>query len=168
MSDFVHDPAPQVQVINGPEGSVVVTAENSDMVHRTAEQTQEVIELQAKQAEEMTELNEAHAEANAEVPEGEPLEEVEAPVPYRASTVAGEKAAVEQLLTEGKITEEEKDERIAEIDAIAEEVPEPIPPLTPADVETTEEVLEEEVPEDPTLEGDAPVETDTPPVIQLG
>jgi hypothetical protein len=121
VSDFVHDPNPTVAVINQPEGSVLVTTENSDFMHRTAEQTAEEMTLKAEQAAEVAELQEKHVEENAKVEEGEPLEEVEPPVPYRASTPESDKAATDQLLEEGKITEDEHKERVAEIAKIAKD-----------------------------------------------
>jgi hypothetical protein len=121
VSDFVHDPNPTVAVINQPEGSVTVTTENSDFAHRTAEQTAEEMNLKAEQAAEVAKLQESHAEENAKVPEGEPLEEVEPPVPYRASTPESDKAATDQLLEEGKITEDEHKERVADIAKIAKD-----------------------------------------------
>jgi cell division septum initiation protein DivIVA len=120
MSDFVHDPTPAAVVVNTPEGSVVVTQETSDMVHRTAEQTAEVIELQTEHAEALTELQEKHMEDNAKVEEGTPLE----PTPivhYRATTPEQDKNNVESLFRKGEISEEERDARFAEIDKIAEE-----------------------------------------------
>ena len=121
MSDFVHDPNPTVAVINQPEGSVTVTTENSDFMHRTTEQTAEEVALKQEHANEVAELQEKHAEENAKVPEGEPLEEVEPPVPYRASTPESDKAATDQLLEEGKITEDEHKERVADIAKIAKD-----------------------------------------------
>ena len=119
MSDFVHDPNPTVAVINQPEGSILVTTENSDFAHKTAEQTAEEMTLKSEQAAEVAELHEKHAEENAKVPEGEPLEEVEPPVPYRASTPESDKQVTDQLLEEGKITEDEHKERVADIAKIA-------------------------------------------------
>jgi len=134
VSDFVHDPNPTVAVINQPEGSVTVTTENSDFMHKTAEQSAEEMTLKQEHANEVAELNEKHAEENAKIEEGEPLEPVEV-VPYRASTPESDKANVDQLLEEGKITEEEHKDRVAEIAKIArdetltpkEPKPEPVP-----------------------------------------
>jgi hypothetical protein len=136
VSDFVHDPNPTVAVINQPEGSVLVTTENSDFAHRTAEQTAEEMNLKAEQAAEVAKLQESHAEENAKVPEGEPLEEVEPPVPYRASTPESDKAATDQLLEEGKITEEEHKERVADIAKIAKD--ETLTPVEPKPAPTPE------------------------------
>lgn len=33
MSDFVHDPEPQVVVVNGPEGSTTIEQDTSDFAH---------------------------------------------------------------------------------------------------------------------------------------
>lgn len=111
----------------------MVTQENSDFQHRTAEQTAEEMEMKQGHASEVAELQESHAEENAKVEEGEPLEEQPAPVPYRASTPESDKAATDQLLEEGKITEDEHKERVADIAKIAKDEtltpqePEPAP-----------------------------------------
>jgi hypothetical protein len=120
VSDFVHDPTPVVAVVNTPQGSVMVTQENSDMVHRTPDQTAEEMQLKAKQAEEVTKLQETHQVDNAKIAEGTPLEQVPV-VHYRASTVSSDKGAVNQLFAEHKISEEDRDERLKEIDRIAKE-----------------------------------------------
>lgn len=120
MSDFVHDPTPIVTVINQPEGAVMVTQENSDMMHRTAEQTAEELQLKAEHAEEITKLQEEHMDQNQKIEEGTPLEAPDV-VPYRASTVDSDKAAVNQLFAENKISEEGRDARLKEIDEIAKD-----------------------------------------------
>jgi len=120
VSDFVHDPNPTVAVINTPQGSVLVSEENSDMMHRTPEQTAEEMALKTKQAEEITKLQGDHVEANSKMAEGTPLEQTPV-VHYRASTVSSDKAAVNQLFADHKISEEDRDERLKEIDSIAKE-----------------------------------------------
>lgn len=164
MSDFVHDPTPTTAVINGPEGSSVISIENSDLAHRTKEQSVEVAELQASQAEEMANLNLQHAEDNtaaaqseAATESAEPVEQEPAPVPYRASTPESDKANVEQLFKEGKITEEQMNERFAEIDAIAAD-----PTLSPQEPEP-EPTPEPEPPVEPPVEGVTPIVE--PPVV---
>lgn len=93
MSDFVHSDVPQVVVINGPEGSTTVEQENSDLAH---------VELGDNMV---------------------PAEEIDVPdpVPYRATTPEQDQANVDQLLKEGKITEEEHAKRSKEIAAIAKD-----------------------------------------------
>jgi hypothetical protein len=166
MSDFVHDPNPLTAVINGPQGSTVVTQENSSLFHPTQEQIDERNALLAEQAEALAELNQKQLEEATTVdPEAEPVQpEEEAPVPYRASTVAGDKAAVQALVDTNKITQEEADKRMAEIDEIAAdptlsppEEPEPETPpeepTVPTETTTTEEPPTEPTPDSPLVLG---------------
>ena len=115
MSDFVHDDNPQVAVINGPEGSTVVIQNDNSFA--------------------TTPVGEVVAPEDIEVPD---------PVPYRVSTPESDKANTDQLLAEGKITEDEHKERVKEIAKIAKDStvspqePEPEPKAAPMKAEKEE------------------------------
>lgn len=143
MSDFVHDPTPVVAVINQPEGAVMVTQENSDMMHRTAEQTAEEMALKQEHAEEITKLQEEHMVANQTIAEGTPVEAPEV-VHYRASTVDSDKAAVDMLFAEHKISEEGRDARHKEIDEAAAAAEKADKEANKASAETTKRAEKEE------------------------
>jgi hypothetical protein len=139
VSDFVHSDVPQVAVIHTPEGTVVIEQETGEFAHP------EVTDEEAVNPEDI------------ELPE---------PVPYRASTPESDKANVEQLFKEGKITEDQMNERFAEIDEIAKD-----PTLSPQE-EPEPEVEEGDTTEEPEVtpepEVPNPVETTEAPVLKLG
>jgi len=79
MSDFVHNPVPQVVVVQDLDKGGVKSQEivNSDMDHRTEEQTKEALVLAAKHQTEAQKLIEKHQEENLKLTE--PKEEKTTP-----------------------------------------------------------------------------------------